>query len=60
MKKRTLIVFIISLLVLGTFTLGVKMGERMVIDNQVIFGENNEEGFYYSEYNGNKYQYWYE
>ena len=60
MKKRTLIVFIISLLVLGAFALGVKVGERRVIDNQVIFDENNEEGFYYSEYNGNKYQYWYE
>ena len=60
MKKRTLVVFIISLLVLGAFALGVKMGERRVIDNQVIFGENNEEGFYYSEYNGNNYQYWYE
>lgn len=60
MKKRTLVVFIISLLVLGAFALGVKMGERRVIDNQVITDKNNEEGFYYSEYNGNNYQYWYE
>ena len=60
MKKKTLVTFIISLLVLGAFMLGFKMGERRVINNQIIFGENNEEGFYYSEYNGNKYQYWYE
>lgn len=58
--KRNVIVFIISLLVLGAFMLGVKVGERRVIDNQIIFDENNEEGFYYSEYNGNNYQYWYE
>lgn len=60
MKKRTLIVFIIGLLILGAFMLGVKAGERRVIDNQVITDKNNEEGFYYSEYNGNNYQYWYE
>lgn len=60
MKKRTLAVFIISLLVLGAFTLGVKMGEKRVIDNQVITNEDSQEGFYYSEYNGNEYQYWYE
>ena len=60
MKKRTLAVFIISLLVLGVFALGIKMGEKRVIDNQVITNERNEQGFYYSEYNGNEYQYWYE
>lgn len=60
MKKRTLIVFIIGLLILGAFMLGVKVGERRVIDNQVITNEDSQEGFYYSEYNGNKYQYWYE
>lgn len=60
MKKRTLIVFIISLLVLGAFALGVKAGERKVIDDQVISNEDSQEGFYYSEYNGNKYSYWYE
>lgn len=58
--KRNVIVFIICLLVLGAFMLGVKTGEKKVIDNQVITDKNNEEGFYYSEYNGNKYQYWYE
>lgn len=58
--KRNVIVFVICLLVLGVFMLGVKMGEKRVIDNQVITDKNNEEGFYYSEYNGNKYQYWYE
>lgn len=60
MKKRTLVAFIISLLVLGVFTIGVKMGEKKVIDNQIITNENNEEGFYYSDYDGNEYQYWYE
>lgn len=58
--KRNVIVFIISLLVLGAFVLGIKAGERRVIDNQVITNEDNQEGFYYSEYNGNNYQYWYE
>lgn len=58
--KRNVIVFVICLLVLGVFMLGVKMGEKRVIDNQVITNKNNEEGFYYSEYNGNKYSYWYE
>lgn len=58
--KRNVIVFIICLLVLEAFALGVKEGERRVIYNQIIFDENNEEGFYYSEYNGNKYSYWYE
>ena len=60
MKKRTLAVFIISLLVLGAFALGVKLGEKRVIGNQVITNEDSQEGFYYSEYNGNEYQYWYE
>lgn len=41
MKKRTLAVFIISLLVLGAFILGVKAGEKRVIDNQIITNENN-------------------
>lgn len=36
MKKRILVIFIISLLVLGAFALGVKMGEKRVIDNQII------------------------
>lgn len=60
MKKRILIVFIIGLLILGAFALGVKMGERRVIDNQIITNKNNEQGFYYSDYNGNKYSYYYE
>lgn len=58
--KRNVIVFIICLLVSGAFMLGVKIGERMVIDNQVITNEGSQEGFYYSNYNGNEYQYWYE
>lgn len=52
MKKRTLIVFIIGLLILGAFMLGVKIGEKRVIDNQIITNENNEHGFYYSDYKG--------
>lgn len=60
MKKRTLVTFIISLLILGAFALGVKIGEKRVIDNQIITNENNEQGFYYSGYDGNEYQYWYE
>lgn len=60
MKKRTLAVFIISSLVLGAFILGVKAGEKRVIDNQIITNENNEQGFYYSDYNGNEYSYCYE
>lgn len=60
MKKRTLVAFIISLLILGAFALGVKMGERRVIDNQIITNENNEQGFYYSDYSGNEYSYYYE
>lgn len=57
MKKRTLAIFIISLLILGAFILGVKAGEKRVIDNQIII---NEHGFYYSDYNGNEYRYYYE
>lgn len=60
MKKRILAVFIISLLVLGAFALGVKMGEKRVIDNQIITNKNNEQGFYYSDYNDNEYSYYYE
>lgn len=60
MKKRTLAVFIISLLVLGAFMLGVRLGEKRVIDNQIITNENNEQGFYYSDYSGNEYSYYYE
>lgn len=45
MKKRILVVFIISLLILGAFMLGVKAGEKRVIDNQIITNENNEQGF---------------
>ena len=60
MKKRTLVVFIIGLLILGAFILGVKAGEIRVIDNQIITNGNNEHGFYYSDYNGNEYRYYYE
>lgn len=60
MKKRTLAVFIISLLVLGAFMLGVRAEEKRVIDNQIITNENNEQGFYYSDYSGNEYSYYYE
>lgn len=60
MKKRTLVTFIISLLILGAFMLGMKAGEKRVIDNQIITNENNEQGFYYSEYNGHEYSYYYE
>lgn len=60
MKRRTLVTFIISLLILGAFALGVKMGERRVIDNQIITNENNEQGFYYSNYNDHEYSYYYE
>lgn len=60
MKKRTLAVFIISLLVLGAFMLGVRAVEKRVIDNQIITNENNEQGFYYSDYNDNEYSYYYE
>lgn len=60
MKKRTLVVFIIGLLILGAFMLGVKTGEKGVIDNQIITNKNNEKGFYYSDYNGNEYSYYYE
>lgn len=60
MKKRILAVFIISLLILGAFMSGVKAGEKRVIDNQIITNKNNEQGFYYSDYNGNEYSYYYE
>lgn len=60
MKKRTLVVFIIGLLILGAFILGVKAGEKRVIDNQIITNGNNGHGFYYSDYNGNEYRYYYE
>ena len=60
MKKRTLAVFIISLLILGAFMLGVKVGEKRVIDNQIITNENDEQGFYYSDYSGHEYSYYYE
>lgn len=50
MKKR----------ILGAFILGVKAGEKRVIDNQMITNENNEQAFYYSGYNGNEYSYYYE
>ena len=60
MKKRTLVTFIISLLILGAFALGVKIGERRVIDNQIITNEDNQEGYYYSDYNGHEYSCYYE
>lgn len=60
MKKREFVVFIVGLLILGAFLLGVKAGEKRVIDNQIITNENNEQGFYYSDYNGHKYSYYYE
>lgn len=40
--------------------LGVKAGEKRVIDNQIITNKNNEQGFYYSDYNDNEYSYYYE
>lgn len=45
MKKRTLAVFIISLLILGAFMLGVKVGEKRVIDNQIITNKKQRTGF---------------
>lgn len=60
MKKRALTVFIISSLILGAFILGIKTGEKRVIDNQIITNKNNEQGFYYSDYNSHEYSYYYE
>ena len=60
MKKRELVVFIVGLLILGAFLLGMKASEKRVIDNQIITNKNNEQGFYYSDYNSDEYSYYYE
>lgn len=44
----------------GAYQSGVKAGENKVINEQLIYDEQGNEGFYYSSYKGQINKYWYE
>ena len=54
--KRVIIVLFIVI----AYIIGFHQGERNVIYNQTIYGENQESGTYFSEYKGQINEYYYE
>lgn len=58
MGKKVLIAIATIIVAISVFYLGYSAGKKDVIDNQVIYDEHGDKGFYYSEYNGNLYKYW--
>lgn len=60
MNKKVLIAIATIIVAIGTFYVGYRIGQRRVIDEQVIYNEQGDKGFYYSEYDGNLYKYWFE
>lgn len=59
MKKSHALLLVTAAGLIG-LAIGFKSGQQDVISNQIITSENQEEGFYQSEYQGNQYKYWYE
>lgn len=60
MGKKVLIAIATFIVAISVFYVGYSAGQRKVIDEQVIYDEHGNKGFYYSEYNGNLYKYWFE
>lgn len=60
MSKKVLIAIATIIVAIGVFYVGYRIGQRRVIDEQVIYNEQGDKGFYYSEYDGNLYKYWFE
>lgn len=44
----------------GAYQSGMKSGENKVINEQLIYDDQDNEGFYYSSYKGQVNKYWYE
>lgn len=60
MGKKVLIAIATIIVAISVFYVGYNAGKKDVIDEQVIYDEQGNKGFYYSEYNGNLYKYWFE
>lgn len=60
MRKKILIAIATIIVAISVFYVGYNAGKKDVIDEQVIYDEQGNKGFYYSEYNGNLYKYWFE
>lgn len=60
MGKKVLIAIATIIVAMSVFYLGYNAGKKDVIDNQVIYDEQGDKGFYYSEYEGQLYRYWFE
>lgn len=59
MGKKVLIAIATIIVAMSVFYLGYNAGKKDVIDNQVIYDEQGDKGFYYSEYEGQLYRYWF-
>lgn len=62
--KKAIIVILTTLglagALYGVYEVGICQGENKVINEQVIYDEQGNKGFYYSSYEGQLNQYWYE
>lgn len=60
MTKKVLIAIATIIVAMSVFYLGYSACKKDVIDNQVIYDEQGNKGFYYSEYEGQLYRYLFE
>lgn len=63
MKKNFKVFVVMMLLILGfagCYMMGCNDGVQDVINNQIVSSEDEKEGFYQVEYNGQLYRYWFE
>lgn len=60
MGKKILIAIATIIVAISVFYVGYNAGKKDVIDEQVIYDEQGNKGFYYSEYEGQLYRYWFE
>lgn len=60
MGKKIIIAIATIIVAISVFYAGYSAGQKRVIDEQVIYNEQGDKGFYYSEYDGNLYKYWFE
>ena len=62
--KKAIIVILTTLglagALYGAYQAGMKAGENSVINEQIIYNEQGNKGFYYSSYKGQLNKYWYE
>lgn len=58
--KKIILAVLVVLALAGSFLAGASLGARDVIEKQIVSSEDEKEGFYQVEYNGQLYRYWYE